>query len=309
MNRSFPLADGDFPPYLSTAQVALALGVSVATVKRWVDGNVLPAHKTAGGHRKILTADVVRLVRDGNLPRADLSRLVPGRTTAGTTDTALLREQLTAAARDLDADAIRAVIRSAYQNGVSIPALADEVVSPVMREIGHQWEAGKIEVIHEHRVTQACVAGLYELEAMVKANAAKSRPVAVGGAPEFDNYWLPSLLARLTLLDVGWDAISLGPHTPMSAFRAALDEMSPKLVWISVTHLANPKTFLTEYGDFYREAEKRDVAVAIGGQALSRELREQMTYTVHGDGFTQLAAFARTLYRPPRPLSRKRLSD
>ena len=80
MNRSFPLADGDFPPYLSTAQVALALGVSVATVKRWVDGNVLPAHKTAGGHRKILTADVVRLVRDGNLPRADLSRLVPGRT-------------------------------------------------------------------------------------------------------------------------------------------------------------------------------------------------------------------------------------
>ena len=192
---------------------------------------------------------------------------------------------------------------------VEVPALADEVVSPVMRAIGHQWEAGKIEVIHEHRVTQAFVAGLYELEAMVKANAAKTRPVAVGGAPEFDTYWLPSLLARLTLLDAGWDAVNLGPHTPMSAFHAALDEMSPTLVWISVTHLTNPKTFLSEYADFYLEAEKRDVAVAIGGQALSRELREQMTYTFHGDGFTQLAAFARTLHRPPRPRSRRRLSD
>jgi excisionase family DNA binding protein len=49
---------------MSTREVAEQLGVSLRTVQLWVEGGVLPAWKTAGGHRRVARAAVDRLTAE-----------------------------------------------------------------------------------------------------------------------------------------------------------------------------------------------------------------------------------------------------
>ena len=46
--------------YCTTAEAARSLGVSIRTIQIWVDGGVLTAWKTVGGHRRILLDSVER---------------------------------------------------------------------------------------------------------------------------------------------------------------------------------------------------------------------------------------------------------
>src|SRR3954451_9406134 len=116
---------GEPTPYLSTVQAAEVLGVGVSTVKRWVDEGILPAHKTAGGHRKLLLADVLRLVREGDFPQLDLSELRFVAETQGCLDPKTLSQQLLTALKRGEGDSVRSLIHGAYQSGVAIETLAD----------------------------------------------------------------------------------------------------------------------------------------------------------------------------------------
>lgn len=285
--------------YVSTAQVAAALGVSVTTVKRWVDDGILPAHKTPGGHRKLILADVLRITREGNFPHLDLAGLdVLGGDEAA--DPRILSGELLAALRRGDAQAVRWLLLTAYRGGLAPEALADAVVAPAMTQLGHDWERGRIDVLHEHRGTQVCAAGLYALKELLEEDAGSDRPVAVGGGPEDDPYLLTNLLAEMVLLDAGWQAINLGPNTPLASLRLALSELRPRLVWLSVSFLEDAESFAQQYQFLYQEATRAGVAVAVGGRALTEEVRVRLPYTTFGDGMTHLAAFARSLHPCPR---------
>jgi len=287
--------------YASTIQVSRALGVSVSTVKRWVDDGILKAQVSPGGHRKLLLREVLQLAQSGKLPYAEVAKIVPLANNSRS-ELPQLRTHLDAAIRRSDADSIQTLIFEAYRSGHPIEVLADSLIAITLRDLGHAWVNGTVSIMHEHLITQAFVAALYQLHGNLPVLQDPARPLAIGAAPEADHYILPSLLAKTTLQDAGWNAINIGPNTPFSALLSALEELRPRLVWLSVSHLAEPNRFVEEYRRFYRSAEERGVAVALGGQALTHELRSQLPYTTFGDGFVQLSAFAKMLHpRPPLP--------
>src|SRR4051812_40333366 len=147
------------PRYVSTSQVASALGVSVTTVKRWVDEGILPAQKTAGGHRKLPLADVLRVAREERFPALDLARLDLGPRQAR--DPAACGDQLTDALKAGAVGPVRALIHGAYGAGTAVETLADTLIAPAMAAVGHEWEKGRLDVYHEHRATQLCAAALF----------------------------------------------------------------------------------------------------------------------------------------------------
>jgi excisionase family DNA binding protein len=53
---------------LSTFAIAKMLYVDPGSVANWIDQGMLPAHRTPGGHRRVVTADLVRFLREHKMP-------------------------------------------------------------------------------------------------------------------------------------------------------------------------------------------------------------------------------------------------
>ncbi len=286
------------------------MGVSVSTVKRWVEEGILPATKTAGGHRKLLVADVLEVARRSNLPVRDLAQLSASVSRGRHPDPAAMCQELYRALLKGEPGTVRAIVQGAYRTGMPIESLGDDVVAPAMHRIGHDWEVGSIDVMHEHRASQICVSALMELKEVLDNRAGRKRPLAVGGAPEGDLSVLPTLLAQMVLLDAGWQAVNLGPNTPLKSLRRAVTELHPKLVWLSISHGIDAASFRGDYLALYRQIEAEGTALMVGGRALAESARALLPYTAYGDGLTHLAAFAQSLHprrrrprrgRPPKP--------
>jgi len=64
---------------LSTFKIAELLDVNPSSVANWVDQNLLEAHRTPGGHRRVSVEDLVRFLRDHKIPVPDELEAPPAR--------------------------------------------------------------------------------------------------------------------------------------------------------------------------------------------------------------------------------------
>jgi hypothetical protein len=64
-------------------------------------------------------------------------------------------------------------------------------------------------------------------------------------------------------------------------------------LWLSVSHVRDDAEFLAGYRELHDTARELGTAMVVGGQALGRELRHQMSYASFCDTVRQLDDFAR----------------
>ena len=282
---------------VSPKQAARAMGVSEASCTRWCDRGLLSAVRTPGGHRRLAVAEVLRFVRERGRELVDAELLGLPATTTGAKSLPLsrARETLREALVSGRESVCRQVILDLHLAGHRISTICDSVISETFHDIGDAWSCGEADVYQERRSCEICLRVLHELERLVPTPG-RMAPVAIGGTLTGDNYQLPTTMASVVLRESGWNATSLGCNLPAANIRNAIVETQPALVWISVSHVFDEALLLRETQEVYETAIAQRSGLAIGGRALTPELRSQISCGACCDTMQHLESFAATLH-------------
>lgn len=281
---------------LSPKQVARALGVSESSLKRWCDQSLIATVRTAGGHRKIQISEALRFARAGNYPIVAPEVLeLPATTGAGDAGLPRGRSLLREALLDGNDGVAHQVIFDLYLAGHSISVICDEVIAGAFRDIGDRWACHEADVYQERRGCGIALRVLYELRRLQPQPPVEH--LALGGTIQGDTYSLAPTMGELVLRGIGWNATFLGSSLPISSLIKAIHENRPRLFWLSVSYIDPAVDFVSEFGELSKTCTDSGVALAVGGRALTEDLRRQMVYSTYCDTMQQFESFAMTLIR------------
>ncbi len=279
----------------SPAYIARILGVSESTIKRWVDVGYLHAEKTPGGHRKITIPALLAFARARGRPVPSPEALeLLGNQAIAPSGNGTVPEALGGLLLSGDIQVARTIILEQYVAGRPIDDLLDRLVGPAMAQVGTQWAEEEIEIYEEHAATQRILTILYELLRLLPV-APEGAPLALGGAPDGDPYLLPTLMAELTLSEMGWRTINLGPDTPVHSLLEAIVAYNPRLVWLSITSVELRPVFFEDYPRLFEAAQTHGVRIMIGGHGATADIQDRLVASAFGTRLAHLKAFAQAL--------------
>jgi methanogenic corrinoid protein MtbC1 len=257
-----------------------------------MDDGLLNATRTKGGHRRIDPAELLRQVENGSLPQLDLAtvRLALRQTHAVDCNTTRLKEFLLKG----DQAQARRLIQDAWSEG-GMEQVADTLVAGAMHDVGMDWQTGKIDVLHEHRATELCLAILYQLVPQVVARSKRMNPpkVAIGCSPSKDQHQVASLLAQMLLEEAGWTARSLGGGISANTLEDNIQQSGAHIAWISATNVPSLEALIDEFAGPIGRMRTNGVEVIVGGLAINEPAARRLNASAWGSKLSDIVKLAR----------------
>lgn len=283
---------------VSPRQVAEALGVSESSVKRWSDQGLMATQKTAGGHRKLVLADVLRFVheRGFTIDKPELLGL-PGAAPRRTIPLDESRGNLLAALMAGDAAAITRIIVGLFVGGLPMTELFDGVLGPALRDLGTGWKHGTVRVFEEHRAIVLVQRALHDLRELVPRSTRRKPPLGLFATVSGDPYTVALTMSELTVLGLGWAATNLGADTPAATLCEAIVSTKPRVLGLGINHVAaeDLDAFAAAYGSVAACARTHHTAIVVGGVGTTPEVRARIRYAACCASMRELADFCASL--------------
>jgi methanogenic corrinoid protein MtbC1 len=237
--------------------------------------------RSEGGQRLYSDADLDRLTlivkameagrsvgQTSSLSTEDLRRLVAEDAERGAdrpTPAAQFQEQALDAVADLAPDRLQAVLRSALLS-VGVPGFLEDVVAPLLHQVGERWHAGTLGIAHEHAAA-AVVRGM--LGWLVDSlEAPTGAPGAVITCLAGERHELGAALATAAAVHAGWRVAYLGPDLPGAEIAQAAVRLEAVIVGVSVVAPEDAGTTRMELQTLRRDLPA-GITLLAGGAGIS----------------------------------------
>lgn len=246
-----PLAEADHPRH-PIRVVAQRTSLSGHVLRAWERRyRVVAPVRTEGGQRLYSDNDIERLSllqsltaaggaigQLARLPIDELRRLAhaqPVATPQGTPADPAARWRASAmvAVQALDAGALRSELgRAALALG--LPTFLDDLVAPLLRDVGERWREGRLGIAHEHLATVV----VREVLGWVRdsTDTLPSAPQLVVATPANQVHEGGALLVAAAAAAEGWKVTCLGANLPADDIAAAAARTGARAVALSVIH-------------------------------------------------------------------------
>jgi methanogenic corrinoid protein MtbC1 len=194
----------------------------------------------------------------------DLSRgVVP----EGAGEGSLEAKDLAIALERFDGATANAILDEAMTR-LTVEAVADRLVLPLMREIGDRWESGELSVAQEHFAT-GLIRG--RLLALARNWEAGVGPMAVLACPPDERHDIGLIVFGVVLRERGWRITYLGPDTPIETIATAVADLRPAAVVLAA--LSAERFEAVAEGI---ESLARDARVLLAGAGADPELAKRL---------------------------------
>jgi MerR family transcriptional regulator, light-induced transcriptional regulator len=220
---------------LRIGEFSRRVGVSPELLRAWERRyGLLQPIRTEGGFRLYTDDDAQRVERmkralEEGLSAAQAARRAQAqkRSPDGALDGA--RGRLLAAAHAYDEAAVQAILDEALA-GFSLATVLRELVLPVLREIGSEWERGTLEVGQEHFASNLV---RERMLALARLWGRGGGPLAILACAPGERHDIGLIAFGLVLRSHGWRILFLGADTPVSALAEAVAATVPQLVVVT----------------------------------------------------------------------------
>jgi MerR family transcriptional regulator, light-induced transcriptional regulator len=255
-------------------RVAHLTGINPATLRAWERryGLVAP-DRTTSGYRLYTDEDVAMLSRikalvdDGLTIGEAISRVrraAPLPSDAGVPSAREVRFRMLEALLSFD----RRRALDAYEEVSGLPPerRVEEVLLPVLREIGDLWQANECGVGEEHFASAFVREKLAGIIADLDTGAGRGPEAVCAGIPgELHEAGL--MAAAIHLATRGWKVVYLGPNIPVVELRRILRQRRPAMFATSVVNTMSLADF-RRLAHELREAAPEETEIVIGGPGV-----------------------------------------